>query len=488
VSTTADLSVLFVDEAAALVRARTGLVVGPARTAAFRSALADAMRSARVSDPVVYLADLAVTPALMDDLAGRVTVGETYFFRDPDQFALIEQEVLPALLRSRTSDSGPLRLWSAGCATGEEAYTLAILASRVSARARTVGTDISRRALAKARSARYTRWSFRGVAEDVVAGHFDQVDDEFELHREYRDVVEFRYLNLADAGYPSAASGIVGMDLILCRNVLIYFDQETVARVADQLLRSLAADGWLVLGASDPMLADLVSCHVVVSSAGLMYRRTKGAAVSFASILPPPRAHLAPTPAVVAEPPAPALEPVRLETVQNPVPASDAEVAARCYAVRDYDGAAEAARRAVGRPGAEAGVSVLLVRALANGGELGEAERACALALERHGMSAELCLLHASLLTAARRYDAAAVAARKALYLDRGLALGHLAHGAALAGLEDVPGARSAFTNAATLLAGVPRDGIVPASGGEAAGRLADLVGAELELLTEAAA
>ncbi len=486
-STTPGVSVLFVDEAATLVRARTGLVVGPARSGAFRSALADAMRSARVSDPVVYLADLAVTPALMDDLAGRVTVGETYFFRDPDQFALIEREILPGLVAARRPNDGALRIWSAGCATGEEAYTLAILASRVGARARTVGTDISRRALAKARRARYTRWSFRGVAEDVVAGHFDQVGDELELHPQYRDAVEFRYLNLADTGYPSAASGIVGMDLILCRNVLIYFDRETVARVADQLLRSLADGGWLVLGASDPMIADLVPCQVVVSSAGLMYRPARGAAVSFASLLPPTRPQVAPTLAVVAEPPF-APEPARLETVQNPVPASDAEVAARCYAVRDYDGAAEAARRAVGSPGAEAGVSVLLVRALANGGELGEAERACALALERHGMSAELCLLHASLLTAARRYDAAAVAARKALYLDRGLAMAHVAHGAALAGLEDVPGARSAFTNAASLLAGVMRDGIVPASGGEAAGRLADLVRAELELLTEAAA
>jgi chemotaxis protein methyltransferase CheR len=452
---TLPLPARFVDEAAALLGRRTGLVIGESRHSAFETSLVEAMLSARVANPVVYLADLAATPTLMDDLAGRVTIGETYFFRDPEQFALIEREILPALLGPRAPDSRPLRIWSAGCATGEEPYTLAILASRLGAAGRTriVGTDISRRALSRARRARYTRWSLRGVPPDMVDAHFLPVGDRFELRRTLRDAVSFRSLNLADDTYPSSATGIVGMDLILCRNVLIYFDRETIARVAARLVASLAPDGWLVLGASDPPLGDVVPCEVVVTGAGLIYRRPGAPAMT------PPVPRLSLPPADWREEPI-HLEPdvLRLE-VEEPAKAD----------------------------GGDAASPVVLVRALANRGELAEAERACAAALERDAMSAELQCLHALLLNQARRYDAAAVAARKALYLGRELAMAHLANGAALAGLGDSSGARRAFATAARQLAGLPPDAVVPASGGELAGRLADLAQVEVELLAEAA-
>ena len=476
----------FVDEAAALLRQRTGFVIADSRRSAFETSLVEAMFSGQVFDPVVFLADLAATPALMDELAGRCTIGETYFFREPEQFSLIEQEILPALLGPRTPDSGPLRIWSAGCATGEEPYTLAILAAKLGLanRTRIVGTDISRQALARARRARYTRWSLRGVPQDVVEAHFRPAGDEFELYAALRNAVQFQYLNLADKTYPSSTCGIVGMDLILCRNVLIYFDRETIARVAARLVASLAPDGWLVLGSSDPLLGELVSCDVVVSRAGLVYRCAKAPAAPISI----PRLGVAATTVRSVDLEQIEPQPTRLELAAEPLVAPDAECAVRCYAERDYERAVELARAAVWRDGADPALWVILVRGLANLGELADAERWCAASLERHATCAELQCLHALLLNDARRYEAGAVAARRAMYLDRDLAVAHLAHGAALAGRGDAPGARRAFAGAARRLAAMAPDAVVPFTDGERADSLAELARAEIALLVEAAA
>jgi chemotaxis protein methyltransferase CheR len=490
-----------VDEVAVLVRERTGLVTGPARRAAFERSLLEAMRATRrATDPVLYLADLVTTPSLMDDLAARCTVGETYFFRDPEQLKLIEQRILPSLA-GECPESRPIRIWSAGCATGEEPYTLAILAARLdlAQRTRILGTDISRPALSRARRAWYGRWSLRAMDADSVAAYFTPAQDSWDLRPDFRKSVEFRYLNLVDGSYPSPASGIWGMDLVLCRNVLIYFDRDTVARVAARLIRSLSADGWLVLGPSDPMIAELVPCEVVTTDAGLAYRPCG----------------TPPTPATGARWLAPALEPLPthseswpagrapegpapVEQAAFPVPVAAAEVAGPAaveaaaaverYAARDYEGAAVLAERAVAREGGDPGLWALLIRAYANCGKHVEAERTCAAALDRCPAASELHALQALLLNAARQHEAAVTAARRALYLDRGLAVAHLSHGAALAGLRDAPGARRAFRAAAKLLDALPADAVVPASDGEPAGRLAGLAHVELSLLGQAPA
>jgi len=130
----------------------------------------------------------------------------------------------------------------------------------------------------------------------------------------------------------------------------------------------------------------------------------------------------------------------------------------------------------------------LLIRAYANRGKRVEAERTCAAALDRCPAASELHALQALLLNAVRHHEAAVAAARRALYLDRGLAVAHLAHGAALAGLRDTPAARRAFRAAAKLLDALPADAVVPASDGEPAGRLAGLAHVELSLLGQAPA
>jgi chemotaxis protein methyltransferase CheR len=494
----ASVSRQFAEAVAEYVRQRTGLVFREARRGAFEAGLVAAMRRAKAAEPESYLTSLGVQPELLDDLVGEITIGETYFFREPQQFAFIRQDVIPALC-ARAPKDRILRVWSAACATGEEPYTLAILLREEAPErgAHVVATDISRGALAKARRAVYTKWSLRGVSDEVVHTYFTTAGSRFALAPAIRAAVDFRYLNLAEDTYPSLPTGIWGMDLILCRNVLIYFDAETIARVARRLIDSLGDDGWLLLGASDPPLGELVPCEVVITDAGLAYRRRGRGTVwrgpttvssPVSAVLPLPQL----TDPVVPEPPQPSLAPQAAGELQPLVLRGEASAggadAARSYAKRDYERAAAVAGRLVQGDGTDPSLWIVLVRALANRGELQAAGRACAAALDRHRASAELAYLHAVLLMESGCHADAAAAARRALYLDRGLVVGHLALGGALARLEDAEGARRAIRNAQQLLAGMAPDDLVPASDGERAGRLAQMAAVQLALLRGVAA
>jgi chemotaxis protein methyltransferase CheR len=475
-----------------VVRRRTGLVFPETRRDVLAGAIARGVERSGAPDLDSYLARVEAEPELLDDLVAEITVGETYFCRDPEQLAVIRDEVLPSLLRVRPG--GPLRIWSAGCASGEEAYTLAILLDQrgLLPLASIVGTDLARGALALARRARYRRWSFRGVSPDVVAKYFEPRGNAFEVVPELRRSVDFRYLNLAVDEYPSLATGTSGMDLIVCRNVLMYFDAEAIARAAERLVASLSPDGWLVTGASDPPLGDLVSCEVVVTGAGLAYRRsgrpvgraeavTRGQPIQapVATALSTRQAHRLPEEAT----PGSTAHSARRE--QERTLGQEMERAVSAYETRDYVEAAEAAARLTGHAGAETSAWVILVRSHANQGALAAAGRACAEGLERHPTSAELAYLHGVLLLESGRASDAVAALNRARYLDRGLAVTHLALAGALAKSGDTARARQALRNAERLLSRMPRDARVPAADGELAGRLLEAARAQLSLLSE---
>jgi chemotaxis protein methyltransferase CheR len=464
----------FLDAVLRTVRRRTGLVFSEGRRAAFESALARSMTRVHQPEPDGYLRRLEGDVSLLDDLVGEITVGETYFFREPGQFALIRDTILPSLLARRPAGR-PMRVWSAGCATGEEPYSLAITLREHGAGdgARIVATDISRGALARARRGLYGRWSLRGAPAGPVQRYFSEVGAQFEIARPLREAVEFRYLNLAEDAFPSVATGIWGLDLVLCRNVLIYFDAETIARVARGLIGSLADDGWLLLGASDPILTDFVRCDVIVTEAGLAYRRPECRAETVPAREP---AMLAPAlPAAIAAVPADAAA----------VPAADEQDAAQAYADRDYPRAEALVRRGIEADPANPALWVLLVRSLANRGELSAAGQACAVGLDRHRTCAELTYLHAVLLAEAGRYEEGAEVARRAVYLDRGFIVAHLLVGAARNRLSDAEGAARALRNAERLLLAMHPDDVVPASDGEPARRLTEMVRLQLRLLRE---
>ncbi|MBN9681985.1 MULTISPECIES: CheR family methyltransferase [unclassified Corallococcus] len=260
-------------EVLALVEERAGLAA-PSCLAAALEGIQRAMARANQEDVEAYLRELSFNSALMDDLLTELTIGETYFFRTHEHFDHLRREVLPEL-RERQGPDHLLRAWSAACSSGEEPYSIAALLmtegweERMTVRA----TDVSRTALQRAQQARYTDWSLRGPSADRMRPHLKQEGRFYLLSQEVKRHVQLGYLNLALETWPSAESGLWQMDVIFCRNVLIYFNRATIEGVARRLHASLNDGGYLFTGPSDPPLGDYAPFEPVLTEWGVLYRK-----------------------------------------------------------------------------------------------------------------------------------------------------------------------------------------------------------------------
>jgi chemotaxis protein methyltransferase CheR len=447
---------------AQLVSARTGLRFAPDRRDHTEVAIRRAMARSEVADVDRYLALVEVGGRLFDDLVAELTVGETYFFRDPQHFEFLRHEALPALGRRR-GGGHVLRVWSAGCASGEEPYSLAILLEETgsSEQASVLGTDISRAALARASEAVYGAWSLRGVDEALVRRYFRPAGNRYVLDDRIRHRVTFGSLNLMRDPFPCSNAG-GDLDVVLCRNVLIYFEPEAVRWVARRLFESLAEGGWLVTGPSDPPLGELAPYESVVTPAGVFYRRGgRQGALSAGNV----RGH-----GTVVVSPAPLenrLGPKRCEPAADRdsvrgdvagVAASGLDRLAAAQAPGDQLQALEVTAGPEGGPAAAAD----RVRALADENSVSEAARSAEEAIVHHPLSAELHLLYALLLVELGRDEEAAVAARRAVYLDRSQGTAHLVLGSILRRRGDPVGAWRCVRNARQLLGGPPGPSVPP--------------------------
>ena len=221
---------------------------------------------------------LSGDPALLEELATQLTIPETHFFRIGPQIDALLETVLPDL-GGRFVVTRPLKFWSAGCSTGEEAYTLAILADQtrsVGNKVSILGTDLHPASLEAARRGQYGEWSFRDTPEDVRDRYFAAISREqsqpqlreqsqsqlreqsstqlrnhatkWRIADSLRRIVRFELLNLLSADW----SHLERFDLILCRNVMIYFSNATAQHLIERLAAQLQPGGWLMLGPSDP--------------------------------------------------------------------------------------------------------------------------------------------------------------------------------------------------------------------------------------------
>ena len=180
-----------------------------------------------------------------------MTTNETYFFRDTHVFTMLFTELLPRIMEERKSEK-KLRIWSAACSTGQEPYSIMMgierdLPQLAGWKIELVATDLSPTVLEKAKNGLYNHFEVqRGLPAPLLVKHFEQVDRHFQAKPELRSKIDFRPLNLK-ASYATLGT----FDLILCRNVLIYFDVETKGDILTRLSRQLSPEGYLLLGASE---------------------------------------------------------------------------------------------------------------------------------------------------------------------------------------------------------------------------------------------
>ena len=442
-----------VDSAIDYLQDRLGLLIPPDRRAEIEKRIRRTIAIRGMADPDWLLHALHTDEAMFEALVNEITVGETYFFRDPASFELIRKTILPDLDRSRPAGA-PIHIWSAGCATGEEAYSLAILLEEEgwAERAHILATDISRDALHKARAAVYGPWALRGDGSGQLADRYFMKDaGRFRLADRFRSRVSFRYLNLASEFRPSPKDGLTRMDLILCRNVLIYLDAATTQAVARRLFDCLADGGWLLTGPSDPPLWPYAPYKTVITAAGVLYRRIDQAdlqPMAETKILPKVLDHARP-----AAPPRAAFRPDAPQLADIPSPSGPT------------------GRR---KPGANnQNIDLALIRALADQGKISAAQQAAEEVIRRVPLSVEPRYLLATLALADGRTEEAITSLRQLLYINPSLAAAHMMLGMALLGKGDLMAARRAFENTFALSAERPEQEIVPLTDGETAGDLA---------------
>lgn len=208
------------------------------------------------------------------ELARRLTVGETYFFRNIEQFNALREHVLPERMRA-TTECPTLRILSAGCATGEEPYSIAILIREMGeARWKAIeirGIDINEEVITKAKEGRYSRWSLRGVAESLITRWFVENGRNLRLDEGVRNMVTFEERNLVEDDPLWLAEE--RYDVIFCRNLLMYLTPEAGSRVVQRLTRSLLPGGYLFLGSAESLRGLTRDFHLHHTHGTFYYQR-----------------------------------------------------------------------------------------------------------------------------------------------------------------------------------------------------------------------
>ncbi|WP_320009054.1 CheR family methyltransferase [Maridesulfovibrio sp.] len=188
----------------------------------------------------------------IEQFINSLTIGETFFFRDTKALKALEYEILRKLNGKGRGINGAIRIWSTACATGEEPYTLAMICRRSGLTAEIFGTDIDSRALIKAREGCYRRWSFRSEDKGFRDVFFRKVGaNSYLIDSTIKNMVNLSRLNLMDASVPAS---LADMDVVLCRNVLMYFSPKGVQGVLDKLWDCLSPGGWLIVTPSESAL------------------------------------------------------------------------------------------------------------------------------------------------------------------------------------------------------------------------------------------
>ncbi|MDQ6648961.1 MAG: protein-glutamate O-methyltransferase CheR, partial [Actinomycetota bacterium] len=257
-----------------------GLVFDGSRRESLSYSVAERLAATGLPDAAAYVSlveqsgPVALTErqALLDE----VTIQETHFFRNPPQIRALRRHVLPELVRTAAAGGRRLRIWSAGCSTGEEAYTLAMLVRELLPDlagwdVKIVATDLSEGALAAGRAGRYSGRSLQMAEPADLARWFVRDGDGYVVRPDARRLVEFRRHNLVTDAVPFGTGDQV--DLVLCRNVTIYFDKDTTKALMQRLHGSLADGGYLFLGHAETLWQVTDAFRLVSLGDAFVYRR-----------------------------------------------------------------------------------------------------------------------------------------------------------------------------------------------------------------------
>jgi len=456
-------------ELAALLKERVGLHVRQDSTSALRIALAARLEElAEVGDASGYLALLRSEQGdeELRRLLPLVTVGKTSFFRDDRQFRALAA-LLPELAARARGRCRKLSVWSAGCATGEEPYSIAMALAEAGAAAEEVellATDVNPEAVAFAARGSYDGRRVKDIPAALLERHFDREGERRVVRASLRRyITAIRPHNLVSSVFPRPADG--GWDIIFCRNVIIYFDTPTTQQVLTLFHDALARGAYLFLGYSESLFRLFDGFELTEVAGAFLYRRPEGPVrapppppqrTRSVPLSPPPVTHVDVRRAPRVAPPAPRSEHHRAPGGSPPhgpgspplAPQEFLDGAVALFADGRFGAARELLERLLERAGEDLAVRLTLANLY---GILRQPDRARACyvaALQIEPLSAEAHLFYGIHLLAGGEADGAALELSRALFLDPDLTLAHYYLGRCREAQRDAARARLAYRNA----------------------------------------
>lgn len=475
---------------ARLVARHLGLHFPKERLPELAQKMASLVQEAGFDDLDGYLAWLMSAPLSQEQmkiLGSALTIGETYFLRDPKSYRVLEEQLLPELIAARRHAGKTLTIWSAGCSSGEEPYSIAIILSRALPdladwKIELLATDINPLALERARRGVYSKWSFRNAPGWLMDYFTKEADGSYSIVPRIREMVSFSHLNLADPR-GSSRSSTSGTDIIFCRNVMLYFHSAQIEKTIARFHAALKNGGWLFVGPTEVDHQKLpgFSCHHY--DGALVLRKTElRSKVQRQS--PPARESQAmkPAPAPQASVPAVPVPAVPVPAAPEPttaMPAADGEAAPLeeaelLYRAGDYERAALLALDSAGKEEPEA--LALAARCYANIGRYSEARGYCEQAIARDRLNAHNHYLLSMILEQQGDAEAAVRSLKHALYIDHDYLLAYFALGNLSRQRGEQREAELSFANALRLLQRRDPGEALPEAEGMTAGSLAQLI------------
>jgi len=239
-----------------ILRDRSGLVLTNDKAYLLESRLLPVARKWKLAgfDDLVKAIRMRPDETMIRDVVEAMTTNESFFFRDTKPFDQFKQLILPTLLKERAA-SKTIRIWSAACSSGQEAYSLAMILSEMGAqlsgwRIDIIGTDLSTEILTRAKEGVYSQFEVqRGLPITLLVKYFQQNGDRWQISQKIRSMVQYREFNLLQDPV-----SLGRFDVVFCRNVLIYFDQPTKAKVLNGIAKQMPDDGFLILGGAETVL------------------------------------------------------------------------------------------------------------------------------------------------------------------------------------------------------------------------------------------
>lgn len=447
------------------------------------------------------------TPTQLQVLASHLTIGETYFFRDGPTLQALTQTILPELICARRGREQRLRIWSAGCCSGEEPYSLAILLHQALPDLRDwqvtiTATDINRHFLHKAVAGVYGEWSFRNAPAGLKEQYFTRTaDGRYAIVPQIRKLVNFAHLNLAQDAYPSLVTDTNAMDLIFCRNVLMYFTPQQTRTVIGNLHHALVEGGWLAVSPSEASQALFPQFLTVNFPGAILYQ--KSSATSPVTLrpeppwLPEPAGETAspgapetdtaspwalPPAAAAPTAPPPAAPPEQPALVDTPL--TPGAMAQALYQQGFYAEVVDTLLATLAEHAPEPPAFSLLARALANQGRLADALTWCDRWIAADKLDSSAHYLRAVILLEQGDFGHARASLQRATYLDPGFVLAHFSLGNLARRRGHHGESDKHFANTLLLLQRYQVGDLLPESDGLTAGRLAETITSMTEMET----